>query len=191
MLGSQKLILISGVSGAGEDSVIQGLIDRGLPIERIITTVTREMRKGESQGKPYYFISVSDFKKMIKQNKFVEWAQVYGDYRGCTCEELERAKKSGRIAVWKVDLQGVITIKRKFPDALAIHIKPPSLEVAVERIKKRGKDKPYQIEARKRRIAYYLKLENDKQFDYIVINKEGKLAETVDKVEQIIRKNIG
>ena len=185
---NKKLILISGTSGAGEDSVIRGLIKRGLDIERVITTVTRPMRVGEAQGNPYYFISIDEFKKIIKEDKFIEWARVYGDYRGGMYEEIKRIKESGKLGIWKVDTQGVVTIKKKIPEAVAIHIKPPSVEVAVERIRKRGKDSEEVIRARAKEIIEYLKPANDEKFDYVVVNKEGKLDETIDKVIEIINK---
>jgi guanylate kinase len=186
-----KLIIISGPSGAGEDSVIRGLINKGLAIERVITTVTRPMREGESQGNPYYFISIPEFKKMIKAGTFVEWARVYDDYRGCTFEELERVKKSNRIGIWKIDYQGVKTAKKRIKGVVSIYIKPPSLETSIERIKKRKLDSEHEI---KRRIAFvrdWLRPGNDEVYDYILINKEGKLGETIEGALKIIKQEIG
>ena len=182
-----KLIVISGPSGAGEDSVIKGLVRRGLPIERVITTVTRSIRHGEAQGRPYYFISALEFRKMIERNEFVEWAVVYGDYRGCTYRELKRVRDSGKIGIWKMDTQGAITAKKKVENVVSIYIKPPSLKVAVARIKRRGRDTEKEIEQRKKYIIEYLKPENDKKFDYVVVNKEGKLDETIEAVLKIIK----
>lgn len=166
--------------------MIKGLIERGLPIERVVTTVTRLMRPGEAQGRPYYFISINEFKEMIKADRFVEWAKVYGDYRGCSFDELERVEKSGKVGIWKVDYQGVKTVKEKIKDVVAIYIKPPSLEVSVKRIKKRKLDSEEEIKKRMAYVRDWLREENDKLYDYIVVNKEGRLDETVDKVVEII-----
>lgn len=181
-----KLIIISGPSGAGEDSVIRGLIERGLLIERVITTLTRLMRPGEKQGSPYYFISADEFKKMLKEDKFVEWAMVYNDYRGCTYEELERVKQTGKIGIWKIDYQGIKTVKEKLKGIVAIYIKPPSLEIAIKRIRKRKQDSEQEIQRRINFMQAWLNPENDKLYDYIVVNEENKLDETVDKVASII-----
>ena len=93
MSHSTNLIIISGPSGSGKDAVINGLIERGLPIERVITTVTRPKRPGETDGQPYYFIDEPGFKKLIAKNSLAEWAQVdNGKYYGATKSELERIK---------------------------------------------------------------------------------------------------
>ena len=93
----KNVFIISGPSGAGEDSIIEGLRER-FPIERIITTTTREMRSGESQGNPYYFISKEEFERKIQEKGFVEYALQYnGNLYGVTKEEIERVGKSGKL----------------------------------------------------------------------------------------------
>ncbi|MFH1900148.1 MAG: guanylate kinase [Patescibacteria group bacterium] len=186
MSNNEKIIIISGPSGAGEDSVIKGLFKSDLKFVRVVTTITREPRGREKEGSPYYFISSEKFKKMIQNNKFVEWAQVYGDYRGCTVEELERVIKSGKIGIWKIDYQGVKTVKKKLRDVLAIYIKPPSFEAAVDRIKRRKEDSDAEIAKRIEFTKKWLQSKNDKIYDYAVINEEGELDKTVEEVQKII-----
>src|SRR3989338_4539799 len=96
-----NIFVVSGPSGAGEDSIIKGL-EKYFPIERIITTSTREMRPGESQGNPYHFIGKEEFKKRKDQGDFIEWAEQYnGNLYGVTRQEIERVKNSGKIGTWK------------------------------------------------------------------------------------------
>ncbi len=186
----KNIFVIFGTSGSGQDSVILGLIKKGLPIERVVTTVTRKKRKGERQGKPYYFVSVANFKEMLKKKMFVEWARVYGDYRGCTYSELARVQKSKKIVIWKMDFQGALMAQKKISEAVTIYIKPPSLGAALQRLRKRGLDSEEVIQVRKEEMKKCLKKENDRKFDYVVINKEGKLSETVMKVKKIIIKEL-
>lgn len=179
--------IISGPSGAGEDSVILGLGKR-IKFERVITTVTRKKRSGEREGKPYYFITVPKFKKMIKDGAFWEWAKVYGDYRGATHKELDRLKKKKVLVLWKVDYQGAETIKRKMPEVLSIGISPPSLAILEKRLVKRGQDS---LEEIKKRMPFTKRwLKRRRGYDFIVVNKENKLEETIDRVFNILIENL-
>ncbi|OGF21648.1 guanylate kinase [Candidatus Falkowbacteria bacterium RIFOXYB2_FULL_38_15] len=179
--------IISGPSGAGEDSVIEGLKDK-IKYERVITTVTRGKRIGEREGFPYYFVSRKKFESMIKKDAFIEWADVYGDYRGATKKEIERLNKKNALALWKVDFQGVETIKKKIPGVLSVLILPPSLKVLEERLIKRKTDTPETI---KKRLPFTKKwLKQRKSYDYTVINEENKLEETIDRVLRILLENL-
>lgn len=188
MKKGEKMIVIFGTSGSGQDAVIEGLIKKRLKIERLITTVTRDKRPGERRGKPYYFITKERFEKMLKANKFIEWDKHYGAYYGGTYSELERAKKTGKIILWKTEMRGALTIKKKFPQAITIMIKPPSLKAAINRLKKR-KESSEVIKKRTKEIREYLQAGNEDRFDFVVVNKEGKLAETVERVKKIIEEN--
>ena len=184
---SSNIFIISGPSGAGEDSVIEGL-KKYFQIERVITTSTRSMRTGESQGKPYYFISQEEFEKKIEQDEFAEYAQEYNDnFYGVTKDELERVKSSGNIGLWKIEYKGVITAKKKFPEIKSIYIAPPSLEILKQRILRR--DPSVSEEYLKERMDYTKEwMKHEDVYDYKVINEEGKLDETIEKVAGIIRK---
>jgi len=188
-----NVFIISGPSGAGEDSVIKGL-KKHLNIERVITTTTREMRPGESQGRPYYFISKEEFKKGVKNGDFFEWAEEdNNNFYGVTRREIERAKNHvkfsprGGAVIWKVDYKGVITIKKTLPEAVAIMISAPA-DILEKRIRNRNK---VSEEFVRERMEYAKGWEKNKKFfDYIVENKEGKLNETISKVAEIIKKNL-
>ena len=181
-----KLFIISGPSGAGEDSVIAGL-KKIMPIERVITTTTRSPRPGESNGDPYYFVSSTEFQAGIEQKKFFEYAQEYNDnYYGVTFEEIERVKNSGRIGIWKIEYKGVITAKKLLPDITAILINAP-LEILKQRIRRRDRVTEEFIAERMRYTEEWLKYKDI--YDYEVINEEGKLAEAIQKVAEIIKQS--
>jgi len=182
-----RIFIVSGPSGAGEDSVIRGL-KKKIKYNRVVSMVTRPMRQGEKQGKPYNFVSVKKFKEMIKKDELIEWAMVYGDYRGCSKKELEKLQKKNLPILWKIDWQGVKTVKRKIPDSIAIFIAPPSFDTLKQRLISRGNDTLKTIKAREKFTKEWLKHKN--VYDYIVVNKQKKLNETIEKVGKIIKKHI-
>jgi guanylate kinase len=180
----KNIFIISGPSGAGEDSVIDGL-EKILPIERIVTTTTREMRKNEKQGSPYYFISKEEFKDKILKKNFVEYAQHYnGNFYGVVKEELERFEKTDKIGIWKIDYKGVISAKNKFPEIKAIFLMAESLKILDQRIRNRDNVSQQHVKERMEYTKEWLKHENI--YDFKVINKEGKLKEAVEEVANII-----
>lgn len=189
-LDKTLFFIVSGPSGAGEDSVIEGL-KKKIKLERVVTVVTRAKRKGEREGRPYYFVGTPKFRKMIRNNEFVEWAKVYGDYRGSTKEEIERLGRKKVLALWKIDFQGVKIAKKKMPGVISIFIYPPSQKALERRLVKRGQDSPEVI--RKRRAFTKKWLSQKKNYDYIVVNRENRLEETINMVFRIlmaiIRKN--
>lgn len=184
----KNVFIISGPSGAGEDSIIEGLKEH-FPVERIITTTTREMRKGESQGDPYYFISKNDFEQKITAGGFVEYAQQYnGNLYGVTRDEIERVAKSGKIGTWKIEYKGVMTAKKLFPEIISIFITVPSLDILEKRIKRRDGVSDEYIRERMEYTKEWMKHKDI--YDYEIINHEGKLGEAVEEVSQIIKKHI-
>ncbi len=180
-----NIFIISGPSGAGEDSVIEGL-KKILPIEKIVTSTTRKMRKGEANGVNYYYLSRAEFEEKIKNDALAEWAQEYNNnFYGVTKEELARVENSGKIGLWKIEYKGVITAKTKFPEIKSIYIAPPSLEILRQRIVRR--DPTVSEDYLNERMNYtreWMKHENI--YDYKVLNEEGKLEETIQKVAEII-----
>lgn len=185
MKHKNKLFIISGPSGAGEDSVIEGL-KKFLPIERVITTTTRKMRPREYDGSPYYFISKEEFEKGIKENKFFEYAREYNDqFYGVTKKEIKRVANCGKIGIWKIEYKGVIAVKKIMPDVISIFIMTPTLEDIERRLLRRGENKEYI----KERMVYTKEwLKHKDIYDYEVINYENKLNETIDRAREIILK---
>jgi guanylate kinase len=187
-LSKNNLIIISGPSGVGEDSIINGLKNI-MPIERVITTSTREIRAWESQGDPYYFISKAEFKDGIKDNKFFEYAEEYnGNFYGVTFDEINRVKKSGKIGIWKIEYKGVISAKKMMPEIKAIFINAP-LKDLEKRIRSREGD--IAEEYIKERMEYTNEwLKHKDIYDYEIINEEGKLDEAIEKTANLIKKSI-
>lgn len=186
-MDKSKIFIISGPSGAGEDSIIEGL-KKFFKIERIITTTTRAMRSGESQGNPYYFISKNEFIKRRNNNEFVEWAEQYnGNLYGVTKAEIERVKNSSNIGTWKIEWKGVITAKKIFPEIPSIFINAP-LDVLENRIRRRDNFSEEYIKERTEYTKEWLKHKDI--YDYEVVNEEGKLDEAIKEVKDIIEKNI-
>lgn len=183
-----NIFIISGPSGAGEDSIIEGL-KKHFSIERIITTTTRPMRSNEAQGNPYYFISRDEFQEKIKNDALVEYAQEYNDnFYGVTKDEMKRVQNCGKTGIWKIEYKGVITAKKLFPEIKSIYIAPPSLEILKKRIMRRdGVSEKYANERMKYTKEW---LKHEHIYDFKVVNAEGKLEEAVEKVAEIIKANM-
>lgn len=180
--------IVSGPSGAGEDSIIEGL-KKHLPIERIITTTTRGMRAGETDGTQYHFISKDDFERKIAAGCFAEYAKHYnGNYYGVTKEDLQRAGDSGIVSIWKIDYKGVIQAKKTFPQIPAIFITVPSLEILEKRICRRERVTEEYVRERMEYTQEWMK--HVDIYDYVVVNKEGRLDEAIMEVAQIIRNHL-
>ncbi len=183
----KNVFIISGAAGSGKDSVIDGLQSL-LPLERIITTTSREMRPFESEGNPYYFISREAFEHGISAQAFAEYSvnENNGLY-GVTKTELARIEKKKSIGIWRVDWKGVIAIKKLFPTIPAIYISAP-IEILEARLRARdtGKDESYF----KERMAYTREwLKHLDIYDYVIENEEGKLAQTIEQVADIIKRH--
>jgi guanylate kinase len=180
-----RLFIISGPSGSGQDSVIEGL-KKFLPIRRIITTTTRPKRPGEKQGRPYYFTTRRQFFMAVKKNKFFEHAQEYnGHYYGVTLEEITKARRSKKINIWKIEYKGVASAKKLMPNIVAICLNAP-LKILVKRIKERDQASEKFIQERKKYTKKWLK--HLDIYDYVVVNEQGKLDQTIKKVVKIIKK---
>ena len=183
-----KIFIISGPSGAGEDSIIEGL-KKYFEIERVITTTTRPMRPGESPGNPYYFISREEFINRRDKEKFVEWAEQYnGNLYGVTKEEIERVINSGKVGIWKIDWKGVITAKKLYPEIKSIFVTAPDLKILEDRIRRRD---GFSEEYIKERMEYTREWMKHKDiYDYTVVNEEGKLNKAIQKTAEIIKQYI-
>jgi guanylate kinase len=181
-----NLFIVSGPSGAGEDSIIEG-IKMVMPIERVITTTTREMRPGESIANPYYFISKNEFVEGVENDNFVEFAKEYNNnYYGATKDEIERVKKCDKIGIWKIEYKGVITAKKLFPNIKAILINAP-LRTLARRIRMRDDASDEFVKERMRYTEEWLK--HTHVYDYIINNTDGNLDKSIKKLQKIIEEN--
>jgi guanylate kinase len=183
-----KLFVITGPSGAGKDSVIQQVKELGLDFESIITTSTREIRPGEAEGRPYHFISRENFEEMIEQGKFLEWAEVYGNLYGSSKKEVEEALERNEIVILKNDPQGARTVKKTMPEIVTIFVMPPSFEYLEKRLIGRETDSDEVIRERLR--VARREMEHMLDWDYLVVNEEGKLEQAAKEVIDIIESHV-
>ncbi|MEK2645087.1 guanylate kinase [Bdellovibrio sp. BCCA] len=163
-----RLIIVAAPSGAGKSSFVEKLSQENPRLVDIITYTTRAMRKGESEGQPYHFISSEDFQKKIKEGFFVEWAKVHTNFYGTSFESIENAWKQDKCAIMDIDIQGVATFKSKFPDAKTVFILPPSIDELRRRIEKRDGGVPADIEVRMANAEKEIR--EASKFDYQIVN---------------------
>jgi guanylate kinase len=179
------LIVLSGPSGVGKDSVLEELQARGHPFHFVITATTRKPRPEEVDGEDYFFLTQDEFARMIEDGELLEYALVYQDYKGIPKSQVREALASGKDVVMRIDVQGAETVRKLAKDALLIFLLPQSEEELINRLKKRDTETK---ESLKLRIATtreeFKKIDI---FDYIVVNKDDKLDETVDMIEAIIK----
>ena len=179
------LIVISGPSGVGKDTVIERMKRRNLPFHFVITATTRPPRPDERPGVDYFFLSKDEFAEMIEHGELLEYAIVYDDYKGIPKEQVRRALASGTDVVMRLDVQGAATVRKLSPDALLIFLATSSEEEMVRRLTSRMTETPEEL---KLRIATARQeMQRLVEFDYVVINADDHLDETVDTILAIIR----
>ncbi len=179
------LIVISGPSGAGKDSVISGMKQRRHPFHFVVTATNRPKRPEEVNGQDYIFVSTEQFAEMIEQNELLEYAIVYGDYKGVPKQQVRHALDSGLDVVMRLDVQGAETFRKLVPEAVLIFVTTATEEELVLRLQERKTESP---DALKMRIATARQeLKRLEAFDYVVVNYQDCLGEAVDQVMAIIR----
>lgn len=179
------LIVISGPSGVGKDTVIHRMKERGLPFHFVVTTATRHQRPNEVNGVDYFFVSHDQFAEMIEKGELLEYAIVYNDYKGIPKSQVRQALDSGQDVIMRLDVQGAETIRKLCPQALLIFLTTQSEEEMINRLRHRKTETP---EGLNLRIAMARQeLTRVQAFDYIVLNRECKLDETVDTIMAIIQ----
>ncbi|MFN2148142.1 MAG: guanylate kinase [Anaerolineales bacterium] len=179
------LVVISGPSGVGKDTVLQRMKERGMPMHFVVTATTRPKREGERDGVDYFFVSREQFAEMIEQGDLLEYAIVYEDYKGIPKSQVREALASGTDVVMRLDVQGAETIRKLYPEALLIFLSTRSEEELVQRLQAR---KTETVENLKLRIATARQeLRRVDMFDYYVINADNQLDTTVDTIAAIVR----
>jgi guanylate kinase len=178
------LIVISGPSGSGKDTVVRTMKEQGLPFHFVVTTTTRPKRANEQHGKDYLFISKEEFARKIERNELIEYAIVYGDYKGIPKEQVREALASGKDVVMRLDVQGAETIRKLAPDALLIFVTTENEEELVRRLERRKTETPEELALR---IATARKeLQRIEAFDYVIVNRDGDLEQTMNTIRAII-----
>lgn len=178
------LVVISGPSGVGKDTVIQRMKERRLPFHFVVTATTRRQRTGERQGVDYFFMSHDEFAEMIEQGELLEYAIVYNDYKGIPKEQVRQALASNKDVVMRVDVQGAASVRELSPEAVLIFLTTQTEAELERRLRSRKTETP---EGLKLRIATARQeLKRIKEFDYVVVNPENHLDDTVDTILAII-----
>jgi guanylate kinase len=185
--GKGLLVIISAPSGAGKDTVIERLVPKKLDDAVVYVTATsRKPRPGEIPGKHYYFYSPEKFREEIEEGNFLEWSMVHGEFKGVRRDVLGETLQNHRIVIVKPDPQGMRKIKSQLPEALTIFIMPPSVESLRRRLVARGTETPEQREIRLRNAE--IEMAAAPEYDYVVVNEDGKIDETADQTAEIIKK---
>lgn len=165
------ILIISGLSGSGKDTVINRLKEIStIDFHFIVTCNTRKKREGEIDGKDYHFISREQFLNMIENGEMLEHSVVYDDLKGVPRFEIEKALEKGKDMILRLDYQGMRKIKAVYPQAISIFIIPPDAEEWVARLRARNTDSEESLQLRIHTAVEELKYID--HFDYIVINDE-------------------
>ena len=189
-MSSGKLIIFSSPSGSGKSTIVNHLLKKDYKLEFSISATSRKPRGAEKHGKEYYFLSAEDFRERIENNEFLEWEEVYKDcFYGTLLSEVDRITSGGNNVVFDVDVIGGLNIKRIFGDrALAIFIRPPSIEELKNRLQKRNTDTQETIAQRVEKAEYEMSFA--KQFDKIIVNDvlDIALTEAEDILDSFLKK---
>jgi guanylate kinase len=179
------LIVISGPSGAGKDTVLQRMKERELPFHFVVTATTRPKRENEEHGRDYFFVSKDEFARMIDEDELIEWAIVYSDYKGIPKQGVREALKSGKDVVMRIDVQGAETVRKLAPDAVLIFITVENEQELVRRLSERKTETSDSLALRIATAKQELKRID--AFDYVVLNRDFHLDETVEAIRAIIQ----
>ena len=176
------LLVISAPSGAGKTTIVKEVLNQFPSFRFSVSATTREMRPGERDGKDYFFLSKSEFERRIANGELVEFEEIYSNYYGTLKSEVEKAILANEDVVFDVDVNGGLAIKKRFPQAVTIFVKPPTFDALKNRLEKRGSETKAQIERRLSRVP--MELEKGELYDYIIINDQ--LARAVTQVFEVI-----
>ncbi len=188
VLGAQgaMLVIISGPSGVGKDTIIAAL--RGRPhlpeYHYVVTCTTRSRRAGEVDGVSYRFLARADFEALRRAGELLEANEVHGHWYGTPRDDVRRALLAGQHVILKIDVQGAQVVKERVPDALLIFVVPPSLESLFHRLKARATETADELELRQRNAALELARQDD--YDYVVVNEDGQVERTAERIDGII-----
>jgi guanylate kinase len=178
------LIVISGPSGVGKDTVLQRMKARGLPYHFVVTATTRPRRPEEVEGVDYFFLSHDEFAERIERDEMLEYALVYNDYKGIPKEQVRQALASGVDVAMRLDVQGAETIRKLIPEALLIFLTTRTEDELIRRLKQRETETPEGLNLRIATARQELK--RVELFDYLVVNADDELDAAVDTILAII-----
>lgn len=175
--------IISAPSGSGKSTLVNEILKSVSDLEFSISYTTRAPRGSEANGRQYYFISRAEFEQMIREDAFLEHADVFGNYYGTALRFLREADQNRRDLLLDIDVQGAEQIQRKLPDATSIFILPPDRKTLEERLRKRSEDREEVIQ--RRLDAATREIENYERYNYILINDQ--LEDSIELLRAVVR----
>jgi guanylate kinase len=184
------LVIISGPSGVGKDTIIDELRRReaatGREDERhyVVTMTTRAPREGEVDGIDYHFVSRDEFLRIWRDRGFLESNELYGNWYGSPRQQVRDAMSIGQDVILKIDVQGAQVVKEQVSEAVLIFIVPPSQETLFSRLRARATETADELNARQRNAAIELARQGD--YDHVVVNETGRVDQTADRIESLI-----
>lgn len=184
MNNNGRLVLFSGPSGVGKDTLLDILFEKRPDFQRSISMTTRLKRENEQNGKDYYFVSFEEFESMLSSGEVLEFAKYGKNLYGTPKKPVDNWLENGKTVILKIEVQGASNIKKLYPDALAIFVMPPSLEILESRLRTRGTEDEEDL-IRRMEIARD-EMAKSKDYDYIVIN--DNLESAADEILSILKK---
>ena len=181
------LLIITGPTGAGKDTLINTIIQMRHEMRKIVTTTSRAMRELESEGHPYHFVSREEFEHMIGDDAFYEWVEFRSDMYGTQAKTIEQALESGEDVIWKIEAKGIKNIKAKikerFPRSVFVYLTAPTIDTLHHRVEK---DEGQHVHHRWNEPLVKWEMEQYDDCEYLVVNEDGKLDQAVRNVLAII-----
>ena len=184
-MNDSLLFIISGPAGSGKGSVVNEILKRDDRFLCSVSATSRPCLAGEVDGVNYYYLSREQFEEKIRTHGVLEYTEYCGNYYGTPASEVERAKALGKHLILEIEVDGASQIKRQRPDAVLIMVTPPSAAEQSRRLHSRGRDTEDSIERRLTRAK--AELEYLKNYDYLIINEDGKLDKATDDFFAIAR----
>ena len=171
-----KLVILSAPSGSGKTTIAKHLLESGLNLKFSISACSRKKRPGEEDGVDYYFMNPDEFRKLVEENKFLEWEEVYPEhYYGTLKKEVDRIRNAGNHVIFDVDVVGGLNIKKHYGDeALAVFIQPPHIEELEKRLINRSTDSEEKIRIRLNKASQEMSFAD--KFDLVIINDDLEKA---------------
>ncbi len=182
-----QLVVVSGPSGVGKDTIIDALrrIPREPDYHYVVTCTTRPPRENEVDGRSYHFLTKERFAALRDGGAFLEWAEVHENWYATPRADVRGGLLAGNDVILKIDVQGAAAVKASIPDAVLIFVVPPSLGSLFERLRSRATESAEQLEIRQRNAAIELARQGD--YDHVVVNEDGQVDRTAEIIDGIIR----